>query len=91
MSRKLDLFPSSGEVEKAPTLLGPLQKPNIIHWTTQSQSQSLITTDNQSASPSWCQALIWDPRPIFLSLSDFLLDSCGLLFCSALSDERTGR
>jgi hypothetical protein len=24
------------------------------------QSQSNITTDNQSASPSWCQAPIWD-------------------------------
>jgi hypothetical protein len=53
-------------------------------------SQSHITTDNQLASPSWCQAPIWDPRPIFLSPSDFLLDSYCLLFCSALSDERTG-
>jgi hypothetical protein len=55
-----------------------------------SQSQSHITTDSQSASPSWCQAPIWDPRPIFLSPWDFLLDSYCLLFCSALSDERTG-
>jgi hypothetical protein len=54
----------------------------------QSQSQSHITTDSQSASPSWCQASIWDPRPIF-SLR-FSLDSCGLLFCSALYDERAG-
>jgi hypothetical protein len=30
-------------------------------------SQSHITTDNQSASPSWCLAPIWDPRPIFRS------------------------
>jgi hypothetical protein len=52
----------------------------------QSQSQSHITTDNQSASPSWYKAPIWDPRPIFLSPSEFLLDSCDLLFCSALSD-----
>jgi hypothetical protein len=44
------------------------------------KSQSHITIDNQS----WCQAPIWDPRPIFLSLWDVLLDSCGLLFCSAL-------
>jgi hypothetical protein len=53
------------------------------------KSQSHITTNNQSASLSWCQASIWDPRPIFLSPWDFLLDSCCLLFCSALSDERT--
>jgi hypothetical protein len=45
----------------------------------QSQSHSHITTDNQSASPSWCQAPIWDPRPIFLSPRDFLLDSCRFL------------
>jgi hypothetical protein len=31
------------------------------------QSKSHITTDNQSASPSWCQAPIWDPRPICLT------------------------
>jgi hypothetical protein len=35
------------------------------------QSQSYITTDSQSASLSWCQALIWDPRPIFLFPSIF--------------------
>jgi hypothetical protein len=29
------------------------------------QSQSYITTDSQSASPSWCQEPIWEPRPIF--------------------------
>jgi hypothetical protein len=34
----------------------------------QSQSQSYITTDSQSASPSWCQAPIWDQRPIFAEL-----------------------
>jgi hypothetical protein len=33
---------------------------------------------------------MWESRPIFLSPWDFLLDSCGLLFCSALSDERMG-
>jgi hypothetical protein len=31
-----------------------------------SQNQSYITTDNQLASPFWCQAPIWDPRPMFL-------------------------
>jgi hypothetical protein len=54
------------------------------------QSQSHITTDNQSAIPSLCQAPIWDQRPLFLSPSEFILDSFGLLFCRALSDERTG-
>jgi hypothetical protein len=54
------------------------------------RSRSDITTDSQSVSPSWCQATIWDPWPIFHSPWDFLLDSCGLLFCRALSDERTG-
>jgi hypothetical protein len=32
-----------------------------------SRSRSHITTDSESASQSWCQAPIWDPRPIFLS------------------------
>jgi hypothetical protein len=32
--------------------------------------------DNQSASPSWCQAPICDPRPIFLSPRNFQLRVC---------------
>jgi hypothetical protein len=39
---------------------------------------------------SWCQAPIFDPRPIFISPRNFLETVEGLLFCSALSDERTG-
>jgi hypothetical protein len=38
----------------------------------QSQSQSYITTDSQLASPSWCQAPIYDQRPIYLSPWNFL-------------------
>jgi hypothetical protein len=36
-----------------------------IHYECKDSSQSYITTDSQSASLSWCQAPIWDPRPIF--------------------------
>jgi hypothetical protein len=31
------LFPSSGEVGKTPTLLGPLERANLNHWTTHVQ------------------------------------------------------
>jgi hypothetical protein len=31
---KLDLFPSLGEGEKTPTLLDPLERANLNHWTT---------------------------------------------------------
>jgi hypothetical protein len=34
MFRKLDLFPSSGEGGEAPTLLDPLERSNLNHWTT---------------------------------------------------------
>jgi hypothetical protein len=30
------------------------------------RSQSYVTTEGQSDSLSWCQAPIWDPRPIYL-------------------------
>jgi hypothetical protein len=60
----------------------------------QSQSQSYITTDRRSASPSWCQAPIWDQRPIFPILSliiiFFFFTISGLLMWSALSDEKSG-
>jgi hypothetical protein len=32
--RKLETFPSSGEVWKIPTLLGPLERANFSHWKT---------------------------------------------------------
>jgi hypothetical protein len=31
--RKLDPFPSSGEGTETPTLLGPLERANLNHWT----------------------------------------------------------
>jgi hypothetical protein len=37
---------------------------SLLHYFS-SECQSYITTDSQSASLSWCQAPIWDPRPIF--------------------------
>jgi hypothetical protein len=51
----------------------------------QSQSQSYITTDGQSASLSWCQAPIWDPRPIFLLLSLIILRQLRVCWCWAPS------
>jgi hypothetical protein len=41
----------------------------------QSQSQSYVTTDGQSASLSWCQAPIWG----LLLRSLLLSDSCGFV------------
>jgi hypothetical protein len=32
--RKLNLFPSSGKMKVAPTLLGPLERASLSHWTT---------------------------------------------------------
>jgi hypothetical protein len=53
------------------------------------QSQSHLTTDGQSASLSWYQVFIWDPRSIFLTLarklSAYILSS---LTWGALSDQR---
>jgi hypothetical protein len=45
------------------------------------QSQSYITTDSQSASPSWCQASIWDPQPIFPILSDYFFRLFWVWWC----------
>jgi hypothetical protein len=44
------------------------------------QSQSYLMTDGQSASLSWYQSTIWDPRPIFHFLPRKLYtDVCGFL------------
>jgi hypothetical protein len=48
----------------------------------QSQSQNFVTTDGQSVSLSWCQAPIWDLRPIFFPHSVWQLRVC---WCGAPS------
>jgi hypothetical protein len=53
---------------------------------TNSQSQSYVTTDDQSASLSWNKAPIWGLRPDLYYCMTF----AGLLKWGALSDERTG-
>jgi hypothetical protein len=52
---------------------------------TQSQSQSYVTTDGQSASLSWNEAPIWGLRPDLY----YYQTVAGLLMWGALSDERT--
>jgi hypothetical protein len=65
--------------------------PQTLDYNNTSQSQNYITIDSQSASPSWCQAPIWDQRPGFpiLPLIIFYTVS-GLLMWGSLSDEKSG-
>jgi hypothetical protein len=51
----------------------------LIFCVNKSQSWSYITADSQSANPSWCQAPIWDPQPIFPFSLWLFLDSCGFV------------
>jgi hypothetical protein len=51
----------------------------------ESQSQSYVTTDGQSANLSWNKAPIWSVRPDLY----YYLTVAGLLMWVALSDERT--
>jgi hypothetical protein len=52
-----------------------------IHHVSESESESYVTTDGQSASLSWDRASIWGLRCQIIA---------GLLMWGALSDERTG-
>jgi hypothetical protein len=52
----------------------------------QSQSQSYVTADGQSASLSWNKAPIWSLRPDFRNCQTIT----GLFIWASLSDERTG-
>jgi hypothetical protein len=54
--------------------------------TSQSQSQSYVSTDSQEASLSCCQAPMWGLRPEFY----YCRTVAGLLMWGALSDERMG-
>jgi hypothetical protein len=67
-----------------------LEETISTHWIRPGQIQIYLATDGQSTSLSWYQAIIWDQRPISLSLTWILyLDSWGLLLWGSLSDERT--
>jgi hypothetical protein len=50
------------------------------------ESESYITTDGQSASPSWNKAYVWGLRPDFY----YCQPVADLLMWGALTDERTG-
>jgi hypothetical protein len=63
-----------------------LQKLSQFSAASQSQSQSYVTTDDQSASLSWNRAPIWGLRPDFY----YSQTIAGLLMWGALSDDRTG-
>jgi hypothetical protein len=52
----------------------------------QSQNQSYVTTDGQSAGFSWCQAPIWGQTPDFC----YCQTIAGFLMWDVLSDERMG-
>jgi hypothetical protein len=41
------------------------------------QSQNYVPTDGQSASLSWCQVPIWDPRPDFCYARQLRVCRCG--------------
>jgi hypothetical protein len=58
----------------------------FFYTESESESESYLTTDSQSASLSWNKAPIWGLRPdIYYSLTITVL-----FLWSALSDERTG-
>jgi hypothetical protein len=56
-----------------------------LRMTTESESESYVTTDGQSASLSWNKAPIWGLRADLY----YCLTVAGLLIWGALSDERT--
>jgi hypothetical protein len=58
----------------------------VLRLTSESESESYVTTDGQSASLSWNKAPIWDLRPDLY----YCQTIAGLLMWGAVSDERTG-
>jgi hypothetical protein len=69
------------------TFSGPLERSNLNHWTPHVRVNefSYVTTDSQSVSLSWCQAPIWDLRPIFLLLSLIISRQLWVCWCGVPS------
>jgi hypothetical protein len=78
-------LPQSGRPCSGISIPPEAEPPNytLRHWVVtscQSQSQSYLTTDRQSASLFWYQATIWDRRPLSLSLPwNLSSHSCGFV------------
>jgi hypothetical protein len=71
-------------------LLSWAQSIKLLHvsghqYQSRSQSQNYVTADYQSASLSWCQALIWEQRPIFLLLSLIIFIQLRICWCATPS------
>jgi hypothetical protein len=89
-ARALGFFPSPLTTRRATVEVFYPASTREVQWSSQSQSQSYITTDSQSANPSWCQEPIRDPRSIFPLLSlIFFPTVSGLLLWGALSVEKS--
>jgi hypothetical protein len=67
------------------TELSPATATSFSRLTTETESESYVTTDGQSASLSWNRAPIWGLRPDFY----YCQTVAGLLMRGAFSDERT--
>jgi hypothetical protein len=86
------MFPSSDEGRETPTLLAPLERANLNHWTTHEVRWGYYTTDGQSVS----QYVLVSSTLVGLATRYYFLSECcclkfAVLFLwGALSDERTG-
>jgi hypothetical protein len=76
---------NSGDLSASSAQVLYLQPP-VPNNTNKSESESHITIDGQSASPSWNKAPIWGLRPDFY----YCQPVASLLMWGFLSDERTG-
>jgi hypothetical protein len=69
-----------------------LSEPQLLQLSTESESESYVTTDGQSASLPWYKATIRGLRPDFYFRTEYgiSLTVTFLIPWGALSDERTG-
>jgi hypothetical protein len=80
---------------KAPCNVKTYEQKNVkmyitfLRWHTVSHSHGYITTGSQSASVSWCQAPIWDTRPIFPLLPLIIFRQLRVCWCGEPSLTRS--
>jgi hypothetical protein len=63
--RKLDLFPSSGEGRETPTLLGPLERDNLNHWTSDTNRNAAIQLEIISILVSKMYVFVMEKQCVF--------------------------
>jgi hypothetical protein len=82
------MFPSSGEGKKEPTLLGPLERPNLYHWRLHVKVKVILRPTVSRPVCLGARHLSGTRDQFFSFCVQLFLDSCGFVDVTSLTRSR---